>query len=92
MLIYFMAIWNILRTFTIFYDQLVHFLFVRYILHVHLVHFFLGFGIMNQGKSGNPDFDGFQVGDEEPLPGIGEHLTAMTQVCRIQFFVLGPVQ
>ena len=22
----------------------------------------------------------FQVGDEEPLPGVGEHLTAMTQV------------
>lgn len=22
----------------------------------------------------------FQVGEEEPLPGIGEHLTAMTQV------------
>ena len=25
----------------------------------------------------------FQVGDEEPLPGVGEHLTAMTQVCLI---------
>ena len=23
----------------------------------------------------------FQVGEEEPLPGVGEHLTAMTQVC-----------
>ena len=22
----------------------------------------------------------FQVGEEEPLPGVGEHLTAMTQV------------
>ena len=22
----------------------------------------------------------FQVGDEEPLPGVGDHLTAMTQV------------
>ena len=24
----------------------------------------------------------FQVGDEEPLPGVGDHLTAMTQVGR----------
>ena len=23
----------------------------------------------------------FQVGEEDPLPGIGDHLTAMTQVC-----------
>lgn len=23
----------------------------------------------------------FQVGDEQPLPGIGEHVTVMTQVC-----------
>ena len=22
----------------------------------------------------------FQVGDEDPLPGVGDHLTAMTQV------------
>ena len=28
----------------------------------------------------------FQVGDEEPLPGIGEHLTAMTQVSLISKF------
>ena len=28
----------------------------------------------------------FQVGDEEPLPGIGEHLTAMTQVSIISKF------
>jgi hypothetical protein len=41
-----MAIWNILQTFGIFYDHLVHFVFVRYI--------FSGFGIMYQEKSGNP--------------------------------------
>jgi hypothetical protein len=42
MFIYFMAIWNILRTFVIFYDHLVH---------------FSGFGIMYHEKSGNPAFD-----------------------------------
>jgi hypothetical protein len=31
MYIYFMAIWNILRTFEIFYDQLVHFVLIWYI-------------------------------------------------------------
>jgi hypothetical protein len=36
-----MAISNILQTFGIFYDHLVH---------------FCGFGIMDQEKSGNPDF------------------------------------
>jgi hypothetical protein len=41
MLIYFMVISNILQTFGIFYDHLVH---------------FCGFGIMDQEKSGNPDF------------------------------------
>jgi hypothetical protein len=34
MLIYFMAIWNILQTFGIFYDQLVHFGFIWYIFPV----------------------------------------------------------
>jgi hypothetical protein len=34
MLIYFMAIWNILRTFGIFYEHLVHFVFFRYIFQV----------------------------------------------------------
>jgi hypothetical protein len=47
MLLYFMAIWNILQTFGILYDHLVHFVFVRYI--------FSGFGIMCEEKSGNPD-------------------------------------
>jgi hypothetical protein len=46
MLILFMAIWNILRTFGIFYDHLVH-------IGVHFVHF-SGFGMMHQEKSGNP--------------------------------------
>ena len=27
----------------------------------------------------------FQVGQEEPLPGVGEHLTAMTQVLKSTF-------
>jgi hypothetical protein len=39
-----MIIWNILRTFGIFYDHLVHFVFNWYI--------FPGFGIMYQEKSG----------------------------------------
>jgi hypothetical protein len=43
MLIYFMAFWNILQTFGIFYNSLVHFVFT-----------FPGFGIMHQEKSGNP--------------------------------------
>jgi hypothetical protein len=47
MLIYFMAICSILRTFGIFYNQMVC------TFCVHLVHF-SGFGIMYQEKSGNP--------------------------------------
>jgi hypothetical protein len=46
MLIYFMAIWNILRTYGIFYDHLAQFVFIWYI--------FFAFGIMHQEKSGNP--------------------------------------
>jgi hypothetical protein len=46
MLIYFMAIWNILPTFGIFYAHLVYFVFIWY--------FFNGFGIMLPKKSGNP--------------------------------------
>jgi hypothetical protein len=38
--------WNILRIFGIFYDHLVHFVFIWYI--------FSGFGIMHLEKSGNP--------------------------------------
>jgi hypothetical protein len=45
-LIYFMAIWNILRTFGIYYDHLVHFVFIW--------HIFSRFGIMYPDKSGNP--------------------------------------
>jgi hypothetical protein len=47
MLTYFMAIWNILPTFWIFYDNFVHFVFIWYI--------FSRFGIMYQDLSGNPD-------------------------------------
>jgi hypothetical protein len=49
MLIYFMAIWNIFRTFGIFYvfyDHLVHFTFIWYI--------FSGYGFTHHEKSGNP--------------------------------------
>jgi hypothetical protein len=45
-LLYVMAIWNILLTFGICYDHLVHFVFMWNILS--------GFGIMYQEKSGNP--------------------------------------
>jgi hypothetical protein len=41
-----MATWNILRIFGIFYDHLVHFMFVWYI--------FSGFGNTREDKSGNP--------------------------------------
>jgi hypothetical protein len=47
-----MAIWNILRSFGIFYDPLVHFAFILYILS--------GLGIMHQEKSGNPGDYGVQ--------------------------------
>jgi uncharacterized membrane protein len=46
MSIYFMAIWNILQTFGIFYDHLVHFVFIWYI--------FSSLGNVYQEKSGNP--------------------------------------
>jgi hypothetical protein len=42
-----MGIWAILQTFGIFYDLLVQFVFIWYILTV--------IGIMYQEKSGNPD-------------------------------------
>jgi hypothetical protein len=42
-----MVIWSILRPFGVFYDHLVHFVFIWYI--------FPAFGIMYQEKSGNPD-------------------------------------
>jgi hypothetical protein len=48
MLIYVMAIWNLLQTF-------VYFMTIWYIL-CSLGIFFSGFGIMRQEKSGNPDF------------------------------------
>jgi hypothetical protein len=46
MFMYFIAVLNILWRFGIFYDHLVHFVFILYI--------FSGFGIMYQEKSGNP--------------------------------------
>jgi hypothetical protein len=47
MFLYFMAVSNILRTFEIFYDHLVHFVSIWYIFSV--------FGIMYHEKSGNPE-------------------------------------
>jgi hypothetical protein len=47
MLIYFMPICNILQALGIFYDHLVHSVFILYI--------FSGFGIIYQEKSGNPE-------------------------------------
>jgi hypothetical protein len=47
MFIHFMAIWNIFWRFGIFYDHLVHFVFILYIIPF--------FGIMYQEKYGNPD-------------------------------------
>lgn len=29
----------------------------------------------------------FLVGEEKPLPGVGEHLTAMTKVCIISLYM-----
>jgi hypothetical protein len=58
-----MAIWNILRSFGIFNDHLVHYVFFWCI--------FSGFGIMYQEKSGNPGFGrllaslGFQANQNE---------------------------
>jgi hypothetical protein len=46
--VYIFPIWNNLRTFGIFYNHLVHFVFVWYI--------FSSFGIAEQEKSGNPGF------------------------------------
>jgi hypothetical protein len=46
MMIYLMVVWNILRTFGIFYDHLVHLVFLWYI--------FSGFGIMYQEKIWQP--------------------------------------
>jgi hypothetical protein len=51
MLIYFIAIWNIFRTFWKFYGHLEQFLLIWYI--------FSGFGIMYQERSGNPVTDTF---------------------------------
>jgi hypothetical protein len=48
-LIYFMAICNILWPFGIFYDRLVHF--------AYFWHIFSGFGFMYLEKSGNPAID-----------------------------------
>jgi hypothetical protein len=53
MLLYIMAIWNILQTFGKFYDHLEHFVFIWCI--------FAGFGIVYQEKSGNPDSNPYRL-------------------------------
>jgi hypothetical protein len=67
MLIYFMAIWNILQTFGIFYDHLVHFVFI--------LCSFGTFGIIHQEKSGNPGalFDRQLSFDRQLIP-VGERM------------------
>jgi hypothetical protein len=62
MLIEFTAIWNILQTFGILCDHLVHFVFIWYILS--------GFGILYQEKSGNPGQDAtWKAARNEALTG-----------------------
>jgi hypothetical protein len=53
MLIYFIAIWNILWIFGIFYDHKVQFVILWYI-SCSFGTFISGFGIWRQEKSGNP--------------------------------------
>jgi hypothetical protein len=60
-----MAIWNIIWTFEIIFDHLVHFVFIWCT--------FSGFGIMYQEKSGNPD-----AGDgKKMLPGLANRVTKL---------------
>jgi hypothetical protein len=69
---YFMALWNILHTFGIFYDHSVYFVFIWYI--------FSGLGILCQLKSGNPG----QTMDEQNLAKCGSISltdTFSSQVC-----------
>jgi hypothetical protein len=54
MLIFFMAILNILRTIGIFYGHLGYFMTICYIHYVLFKYIFSGFGIMYKEKSGNP--------------------------------------
>jgi hypothetical protein len=49
----FIAIWNIVPRFEIFYDHLVHFVFIWYI--------FSGLGIMYLEKSGNPGMNTIRI-------------------------------
>jgi hypothetical protein len=79
MLIYFMAIWNILPTFGIFYDHLVC------TFCVHLVHF-SRFGIKHQEKSGNPAW----VLSKKRLTiiGRGTILSGISPTDRAQYLVI----
>jgi hypothetical protein len=53
MLVYFMAIWSNLWQFCIFYDHLVYFVLILYILS--------RFGMLRQEKSGNPGLKTFRL-------------------------------
>jgi hypothetical protein len=65
MLICFMVIWNMyLGTIGIFYDHLVQFVFIWYIL--------FGFGIMHQEKSGSPARNCFFYTSAIAAEGVGE--------------------
>jgi hypothetical protein len=67
MLIYFVASWNILQTFGIYYDHLVYF--------VHLS----GFGIMYQEKSGNPGKHMYKARNN--IPSLAEFYLKLECVC-----------
>jgi hypothetical protein len=66
-----MAIWNILQTFGIFYDHLVHFVFIWYI--------FSGLANIYQEKSGNPAYEYSNSGQNcfiRSIPGVDVALDA----------------
>jgi hypothetical protein len=59
MVVHFLAYWNILKQFGIFYGRLVYLVVIGYI-HTH-------FGMLHQGKSGNPGRDVQNYVDSETL-------------------------
>jgi hypothetical protein len=77
MLIYFMALWNILRIFGIFYDHSVHFVFIWYI--------FSSFGIRHQEKSGNPGMNHVREKQVRNILTTAENFassSALVVICR----------
>jgi hypothetical protein len=61
-LVYFTAIWSILRPFGLFYGHLVYFVAIRYSLHMVNWFIFPRFGKLHKEKSGNPVQLDFQNG------------------------------